>query len=137
MTLFIPAAVAAAAIVLSPVLAQRATTGQPPRYDAATEATVHGMVSDVQHVPSTGRGGGGLHLLVTTDGDTLDVHVGPESFASSKGFTFAKGDHVMVVGSKVTQDGKPALIAREITKDGKVLTLRDARGFPLWSGRRR
>jgi hypothetical protein len=27
------------------------------------------------------------------------------------------------------------IIAREITKGDNVLTLRDAKGFPLWSGR--
>ena len=65
----------------------------------------------------------------------IEVRVGPSSFVSSKDFAFAKGDAVTVLGSKVRISGKDVIIAREITKDGHVLTLRDPRGFPLWSRR--
>jgi hypothetical protein len=34
-------------------------------------------------------------------------------------------------------EGKPAIIAAEVKKDDEVLTLRDASGFPAWSGWRR
>jgi hypothetical protein len=34
-------------------------------------------------------------------------------------------------------EGKPALIAARITKDGEILTLRDVNGIPVWSGWRR
>jgi hypothetical protein len=51
--------------------------------------------------------------------------------------TFAKGDTLKVVGSQVTMAGQEVVIAREITKGDQVLTLRDAKGFPLWSGRGR
>jgi hypothetical protein len=57
---------------------------------------------------------------------------------SSQGFSFAKGDQVEVIGSRVRMDSTDGVIAREIKKDDKVLTLRDAQGFPKWSraGRR-
>jgi hypothetical protein len=41
----------------------------------------------------------------------------------------------MVVGSKVTMAGQEVVIAREIKKGDQVLTLRDAKGVPLWAGR--
>jgi hypothetical protein len=56
---------------------------------------------------------------------------------SEKHVTFAKGDALSVVGSKITMDGKQVVIAREITKGDQVLTLRDPQGLPLWSGRGR
>ncbi|HVY94413.1 MAG TPA: hypothetical protein VHA14_16745, partial [Bryobacteraceae bacterium] len=50
------------------------------------------------------------------------------------GFKFAKGDSVEITGSKVTMNGEEWIIAREVTKDGKTLTLRDKDGNPKWSG---
>ncbi|MEJ2365960.1 MAG: DNA-binding protein, partial [Deltaproteobacteria bacterium] len=49
----------------------------------------------------------------------------------------APGDEIEVKGSRVTFDGKPAIIAAEVKKGNEVLVLRDASGFPLWSGWRR
>ena len=82
------------------------------------------------------RGWKGLHLTVQSGEEKYDVHVGPSAYVESKGFKFAEGDQVEVIGSKVDMNGAPALIAREIKTDGKVLSLRDKKGFPLWSGGR-
>ena len=49
----------------------------------------------------------------------------------------AKGDQIEVIGSKIKYQDADALIAREVKKAGKVLTLRHARGFPVWSRRNR
>jgi hypothetical protein len=103
-------------------------------YNPATETTLAGTIDEVKQLPSPGRGGGGLHLVLSAPSGAIEVHVGPASFVSSKNVTFAKGDAVTVVGSKVTVEGQEVLIAREIRKGDQVLTLRDAKGFPLWSG---
>jgi len=47
---------------------------------------------------------------------------------------FAKGDAITVKGSKVTFEGKPALIAVSVTKGATTLVFRDASGVPAWSG---
>lgn len=104
-------------------------------YNPATEATLTGTVDEVKTMPSPGKGGGGVHFRLNTGTGAMTVHVGPASFVSSKNVTFAKGDTLTVVGSKVTMDGQEVVIAREIKKGGQVLTLRDTKGFPLWSGR--
>ncbi len=106
-------------------------------YDAKTETVVTGSVEEVKSIPSPGRGGGGVHLVISTPTGSIEVHVGPASFVSSKHVTFDKGDHVTVTGSKVRMEGQDVLIAREIKKGEQVLTLRDAQGVPLWSGRGR
>jgi hypothetical protein len=103
-------------------------------YDVSTETTITGTVQDILH-PQMGRMNG-THLLVKTESETIEVHVGPSDFVANAGFTFAKGDSVQVLGSKVTIDGKEALIAREVTRDGKTLTLRDKTGRPMWAGRK-
>ncbi len=103
-------------------------------YNPATETTLTGTVDSVNSVPSSGRGGG-LHLMLAVPTGPIEVHVGPASFVSSKKVTFTKGDALTVIGSKVTMAGQEVVIAREIKKGDQVLTLRDAKGFPLWSGR--
>lgn len=104
----------------------------PPR----TEVAVKGTVEQVRAI-SSGRGWGGTHLDLKTESGVLDVHLGPSSYLASKGFTFAKGDHIEVTGWKQTFQGHDAIIAREVNIDGKVLTLRNAQGIPEWSGGRR
>lgn len=102
-------------------------------YNPATETTVRGTVANVK--TTTGqRGWAGIHLDLKTLSGTFDVHVGPSAFLAAKHFTFAKGDRIQVTGSKVTLQGHEAIIAREIKKDGKVLTLRNAQGIPEWAG---
>jgi hypothetical protein len=101
-------------------------------YDPSTEATVKGTVDEV--VQQTGRRGfSGTHLVLKTEAGDLTVHVGPSSYISAQGFSFTKGDALEVTGSKVQMGGREVMLAREIKKDGKVLTLRDAQGVPKWS----
>jgi hypothetical protein len=107
----------------------------PAHYNPATETTLTGTLDEVKSMPSPGRGGGGVHLVLSTDKTPVEVRVGPASFVSSRNFTFEKGDRLTVVGSKVTMNGQQVVIAREIRKGDQVLTLRDAKGFPLWSRR--
>lgn len=117
-----------------------------PRYDTATVVTVSGTVEKVEETTMMGgqmgemrgMGGMGLHLVLKTTDKTFTVLVGPASFANDKGFKFAKGDQIEVTGSQVKYEGADALIAREIKKGDKTLTLRNKDGVPEWSmGRQR
>jgi hypothetical protein len=56
---------------------------------------------------------------------------------TQSGFSFAKGDQIEVLGSRVRVGATDALLAREVQKDGKTLVLRDANGIPKWSRGRR
>ena len=113
--------------------------GQGPgaHYDPATEVTLTGTVEEVKTVPAPGRGPGGVHLMVRAEGGVMEVLLGPAWFVTSKGMDFAKGDNITVTGSKLTLNKQEVVVAREAKKADKVLTLRDAKGFPLWSGRAR
>jgi hypothetical protein len=135
----IAAILAVTALAASPALAQRGRGGGGmgmgmPRYDKATERTVTGTVEHLQ--PQQGRGQGmGLHLAVKTDTGVLDVHVGPTAWLTEQKFEFAEGDVLTIVGSPVKMGDSDAFLAREITKAGKTMTLRNGDGFPLWAGR--
>jgi DNA/RNA endonuclease YhcR with UshA esterase domain len=131
---------AVAAVLIMPSVAAQVPTGTgkgTPNYDRSTEITVTGTVEQVRQL-TQGSGWGGTHLTLKTDNGTLDVHLGPSSFLAGQHFSFATGDRIEVTGSKVKVDGTDALLAREVRKDGKVLTLRDPNGIPKWSrGQRR
>jgi len=118
--------------------AQRGMGMGPMHYDLATETTISGTVDAVQTMQPPGRGmggGGGIHLVFNVSTGPIAVHVGPAAYVQSKSFTFEKGDALTVTGSKVTMNGEEVVIAREIVKGDQRLTLRDAKGFPLWAGR--
>ena len=122
-------AMAALAAIGFAALAQ---TGRNRLYDPSTETTVKGTVSKVATV--TGRAGcNGIHLSLQSEDKTWDVHVGPAAYSNQKGFPFSIGDQLEVTGSQVQFNGADALIAREITRGGEVLTLRDKQGVPRWS----
>lgn len=106
------------------------------KYDPKTETTIQATVEEVKQITGN-RGWSGTHLMVRTETGTLEVHVGPAAYIASQQFSFAKGDKIEVTGSKVKLQDGDVLLAREITKDGKSLVLRDAQGFPKWAGGRR
>ncbi|HLI30222.1 MAG TPA: hypothetical protein VKV79_03860 [Terriglobia bacterium] len=105
-------------------------------YNPATEVTIKGTVEKVQTISSRG-GWNGTHLMLKTKSGPLEVHLGPSSYVRGKKFEFAKGDKVEVTGSKVKYQDQEVVIAREVKKGGKVLTLRNAQGIPEWAGGRR
>ena len=112
-----------------------------PKYDPTTVITIKGTVEEVQEgmmqsgqmSQMKGMGHMGMHLIVKTESESLTVLVGPSSFVKEKNFTFAKGDQIEVTGSKVKYDDKDAVIARDIKKGDKTLTLRNEKGIPEWS----
>jgi hypothetical protein len=76
-----------------------------------------------------------VHLTLKTDKETIGVHLGPASYVDKQKVHVARGDKIEVEGSRVTYEGKPAIVARQIKKGEETLTLRDASGVPAWAGR--
>ena len=112
-----------------------------PMYDTSTVMTVKGTVEEVQqNAMQSGQMGQmnrmnhmGTHLILKGDNATYTVLVGPSSYVKDQGFAFSKGDQIEVTGAKVKYNDTEALIAREIKKGDKVLTLRNEKGIPEWS----
>ena len=122
-----------ALLVALPALAQGPGRQDRARHcNLATEVRETGTVEDVQQVGGY-RDWSGTHILLKTDKEDLDMHLGPTAFVTQSGFTFAKGDRIEVLGSRVRVGATDALLAREVQKDGKTLVLRDASGIPKWS----
>ena len=79
----------------------------------------------------------GAHLTVKTDKGAIAVHLGPGWYLENQDVKIEPKDKIEVKGSRITFQGKPAIIAAEVKKGDEVLKLRDENGFPVWSGWRR
>jgi hypothetical protein len=102
------------------------------RYDVATVVDVKATVVSVREVSKT-EPLDGLYLTVKSDkNETFDVYVGPSEFVKSFGVTFAKGDEIEVIGSKLKVDGTTLILAREVTRKETTLILREKNGEPFW-----
>ena len=60
------------------------------------------------------------------------MHLGPAMFIGMNNVSFFADEQVLVTGAFVSHDGEMALWARQITKGGKTLTLRNPDGAPRW-----
>jgi hypothetical protein len=107
--------------------------GAARKFDPATVVTVTGTVTGETRV-DRGMGHSGVHLSLKTAEGEIPVHVGPDFWVDKQSMKIAKGDEITVKGSKITFDGKPAVIAQTVTKGGSTLVLRDATGTPAWAG---
>ncbi len=106
-------------------------------YDPATVETLSGEVIRVNQTTGMGRGrGGGVHLLLKTRKEAIEVHLGPTWYLGNQKFSIAPGDRLEIKGSRVTAQGVTVIIAAQVKKGNDVLTLRNNDGFPMWSGRR-
>ena len=106
----------------------------PVQYDLKTVETLSGIV--VAAPAPTAKGGmpERAQLTLKTEKEILTVYLGPGWFVEKQGMKIANLDQVQVTGSRITVQGKPALIAGEVRKGGQVLKLRNEQGRPLWRG---
>jgi hypothetical protein len=122
-------------LLVGPALAQAPPAKAPakaPEYDVRAEVTIKGVVEDFHE--STMKGDHpGLHLIVKTETETIEVHACPVRFLKELDFTLAKGDTITVIASRPA--GAEVAVAREITKGQTSLTLRDKTGAPVFVGR--
>jgi hypothetical protein len=102
-----------------------------PKYDAANELKIKGVIIEIREVPGEFEG---QHLMVKTDTKTWLVHVAPTDFLKEIDTSFNKGDQVEVVGAKAPDAPDEEILAREITDGSNTATLRDDKGVPIWAG---
>ena len=118
-------------VVAGAAAANTAPVTDTPQYNTAAEFTIKGTVAEVKTHTSV-QGYTDLHLIMDTEKGPMEVHLGPVAFLTKRGFEFAKGDAVVVTGSRISAADGEVLVAREIRKNEKTLTVRNARGNPVW-----
>jgi hypothetical protein len=72
-----------------------------------------------------------------TETGEIPIHLGPAWYLDKQAMKLEPKDQIEVRGSRITFEGKPAIIAAQVTKGGAVLQLRDDRGIPVWRGQGR
>ena len=111
-------------------------------YNTQSEESIKGTIISVDRITSNQRMYCGIHLLLKTDSETIPVHLGPEWYFDecliNQDVEIAVNDKIEIIGSRISYDGKPAIVAAEVKKGDKILALRDEIGVPFWSlgGRR-
>jgi len=103
-------------------------------YDVKTVETISGEILSVDKFNPQKGMSAGIHLKVKTDKETISVHLGPVWYMEKQDVKLSPKDKIEVKGSRITFNGKPAIIAAEVKKGDEILTLRDANGVNMWSG---
>jgi hypothetical protein len=129
-------------LAAAPLLAQAPAAPAPPakapaaakapEYDPKAEVTFKGTIEDFHESQLRGDHPG-LHLIVKTETESIEVHACPVRFMKELDFALEKGDVVTVIGSR--PGGTGVVVAREVTKGQTSLTLREKSGAPIWVGR--
>jgi DNA/RNA endonuclease YhcR with UshA esterase domain len=119
----------AALIVLLASTLGSAATSPAPEYDKSAEVKVKGVIEDVKIATDHS-----IHLMLKNGKGPLEVIVAPEKFLKEMEIIFAKGDTIEVVGSEFLLDGNAIILAREVTRNADVVTIRDEKGKPVWVG---
>ena len=101
-------------------------------YDQSSQQTVHGWVVSERDFQCPVSGAMGSHITVKTETTTIEVHLAPASFMKQYEINIRKDDNVTVVGSRITFEGKPALIAKSVAIGRETFNFRDPKGRPLW-----
>lgn len=103
-------------------------------YNPQTMESITGEVVSVEMITPMKIMSYGVHIIVQTDTETISIHLGPGWFIENQDVKIVPRDKLEIKGSRITFEDKPAIIAAEVKKDNEMLTLRDASGFPVWSG---
>ena len=117
------------ALLFVPVFAKDAGPG--PAFNPATMVNATFTVAAVRIVPA-GNPMAGVHLTVKSVTDTLDAYIAPAEFLKLLRSSYASGDKVHLIGSKVKFGDGEVLLTSEITKKDETITLREDDGAPVW-----
>lgn len=111
--------------------AQQRRQGGPPPYDPTKEVTVSGVITETQVIEAPGATR--LVLVMTVEGKTVGVILGPVDWTQKQNFAFPVGATAQVVGQTGFRfNSGPAMSPRLVKIGSKTLTLRDGTGQALW-----
>ncbi len=103
-------------------------------YNPKTVETIRGEVVSVDTMMPMRGMSHGVHAVIKNEKETISVHLGPDWYIDNQDGRIEPRDTIEVKGSRITFDGKPAIVAAEVKRGDEVLVLRDKNGVPVWSG---
>src|ERR1043165_4714483 len=69
-------------------------------FDPKTVVTIHGTIASLTEVTPMRGMGMGVHLMLKTEAETVDVHLGPVWYLESQDADLKAGDTIEVRGSR-------------------------------------
>jgi hypothetical protein len=104
----------------------------PPPYDVTAETTIKAVAGRMSTIPA-GPDRTMMIMAVTVEGGTLNLILAPPDYVKKQTFAVKEGETVDVTGVPgFRANGAPAMMIRQIKAGAQTLTLRDAKGQPLW-----
>ncbi len=102
-------------------------------FDVTAPVNITGKIVKVTTL-NTGNGwyGTGIRLTIVENGKQFPVILGPTAYVNSNKWVFKEGETLTVNAFKGTGNDNGTWFAAGITRGGNQLTLRDAKGFPMW-----
>ena len=100
-------------------------------YDASAETTVESSVLEVvrETYSKSGSGTRLVALVLREEADRVLAYLGPECQLKGPLADIGAGQTVRVTGARVTLDGRPVVLVREVSLgSGSTVTLRDHEG---------
>jgi hypothetical protein len=94
--------------------------------------TAEGKITEVVYLPGATPDGGMVEVRLQSAGQSQLIRLAPVGFLKQSGLLLREGDTVIVKGFRVAGMEGDLLIATELRKGEKTLSLRDPRGRPAW-----
>jgi len=104
-------------------------------YDAKTVETIGGKVLSIENTTPAKKRGDWVDLVLQTEKETIAVQLGPAWYVNKQTPRIEANDTITVTGSRLTVDGRTAIVAANVTKGNELLKLRDDNGVPVWPRR--
>lgn len=103
-------------------------------YNPQTITTVKGAVESLGTLPpSAPRMMSAIRSAVLkTEQGNITVYLCPDWYLNQQKIPLKVGDRLEVTGSKVTMEGQPAIIAKNLKKGDITVSIRDDQGGSLW-----
>jgi hypothetical protein len=103
-------------------------------FDLSHPRTIEGTVTAIGKSSSAGAGDIIWMRVRTTEGQVVNVQVGPRDYVAQKDFIVVAGDRVRLNGWDARVSGAtPVFVVGDISHNGHVLPLRNRSGEPLWT----
>jgi len=109
----------------------RSDSWAPSTKAALSEAT-EGKIAEVIYLPGATEDSGMVEIRLQTAGQARVVRLAPSGFLKQGGLLLREGDTVKVKGYPVASMDGDLLVATDIYKGDKSLSLRDSRGRAAW-----
>lgn len=116
---------------------QGSTAGRPfrgsgPSSSTANVQTVEGKIAEVVYLPGATADSGMVEIRLQSGGQTNLIRLAPSGFLKQSGLVLREGDTVNVKGFAVAGMEGDLIVASEVRKGEKSVSLRDTRGQPAW-----